>query len=155
MGEWPLVMITSPSDQRLIIDPANAAQVVRGMVEVRARVWGNDIAGVMMAIDDRELERMQTSESGVWNASWNSSTVEDGSHLVTVTALTRDGSMATDKITVCVNQQGRYSVPARSSTDYENAIGEWPEKHILGTQLGPNENGRHWPSRHDRDRVTQ
>ena len=34
-------------------------------------------------------------------------------------------------------------------------IGEWPEKHILGTQPGPNENGRHWPSRRQREHAAQ
>jgi Icc protein len=24
------------------------------------------------------------------------------------------------------------------------SIGAWPERHILGTQLGPNRNGRKW-----------
>jgi len=33
--------------------------------------------------------------------------------------------------------------------------GEWPEKHILGAQLGPNENGRHWPSRRQREHAAQ
>ncbi|MGA7807689.1 MAG: metallophosphoesterase, partial [Bradyrhizobium sp.] len=25
-----------------------------------------------------------------------------------------------------------------------NSIGAWPERHLLGTQLGPNRNGRKW-----------
>ncbi|WP_331295115.1 hypothetical protein [Methylobacterium hispanicum] len=25
-----------------------------------------------------------------------------------------------------------------------DALGSWPEKGLLGTQLGPNRNGRHW-----------
>jgi hypothetical protein len=28
--------------------------------------------------------------------------------------------------------------------DQDNAIGEWKERGILGTQLGPNKNGRKW-----------
>ena len=44
--------------------------------------------------------------------------------------------------------------PARRPVDYENALGEWPEKHILGTQLGPNENGHPWPPHRKRERVT-
>jgi hypothetical protein len=46
-----------------------------------------------------------------------------------------------------------YSAPPRYAIDYKNAIGAWPEKHILGTQLGPSENGRHWPSRRQRVAV--
>jgi hypothetical protein len=33
--------------------------------------------------------------------------------------------------------------------------GEWPEKHILGGPPGPNENGRHWPSRRQREHAAQ
>ena len=64
-------------------------------------------------------------------------------------------SAATDSIRVYSNQQGRYSVPLRHILDYQNALGEWPEKHILGTELGPNENGRPWPSRRKREHAAQ
>jgi hypothetical protein len=37
LSEWPLVVITSPGDRRLIVDAANPAQLVRGTVRVRAR----------------------------------------------------------------------------------------------------------------------
>jgi 3',5'-cyclic-AMP phosphodiesterase len=33
--------------------------------------------------------------------------------------------------------------PAADGSDAD-ALGLWPEKHILGTQLGPNRNGRQW-----------
>jgi hypothetical protein len=46
IGEWPLVTITSPSDARLIVDSSSPAQLVRGPVQVRARVWGDAIAKV-------------------------------------------------------------------------------------------------------------
>jgi hypothetical protein len=41
-----------------------------------------------------------------------------------------------------------YTPPPRSPIDYENAIGAYPAKGILGTQLGPNQNGTKgpWPS---------
>jgi 3',5'-cyclic-AMP phosphodiesterase len=53
LGEWPLVMITTPADQAFIIDPAKPDQVVRGMTEVRAKAW--DATGIVSArcrIDD-------------------------------------------------------------------------------------------------------
>lgn len=34
--------------------------------------------------------------------------------------------------------------PAGSPIDEENAIGAWKERDILGTQLGPNKNGKKW-----------
>ncbi len=41
--------------------------------------------------------------------------------------------------------------PIRSSIDSENALGAWPEKHILGTRLEPNKN--HWQSKRTHSQV--
>ena len=155
MGEWPLAMITSPSDQRLIIDPSSAAQVVRGAIQVRARLWGEAIENVTMSLDDGKAEFMVKLDECTWAGEWASGESMDGSHVVMVTAQSRDGQMGADTINVYSNQQGRYQVPTRHTIDYENALGAWPEKHILGTQLGPNENGRHWPSRRQREHAVQ
>lgn len=155
IGEWPLVMITSPADQRLIIDPSSAAQVVRGPVQVRARVWGEDIENVTMSLDNGNAELMVKLDDCTWAGEWASTESADGSHVMTVTAQSRGAQIATDSINVYSNQQGRYLVPARRTLDYENALGEWSGKHILGTQLGPNENGRQWPSRRQREHAAQ
>jgi hypothetical protein len=32
----------------------------------------------------------------------------------------------------------------RAERDQDNAISAWPEHGLLGTQLGPNKNGRKW-----------
>jgi Icc protein len=40
LGEWPLVMITTPADQAFIIDPTQPNQVVCGATEVRAKGLG-------------------------------------------------------------------------------------------------------------------
>ena len=32
----------------------------------------------------------------------------------------------------------------RAVQDQDNALGAWPEHGLLGTQLGPNKNGRQW-----------
>jgi len=155
IGEWPLVMITSPADQRLIIDPSSAAQVVRGPIQVRARVWGEAIENVTMSLDKGKAELMVKLDDCTWGREWASTESIDGSHLITVTAQSRGGQIATDTVNMYSNQQGTYLVPTRRILDYENALGEWPEKHILGTQLGPNENGRHWPSRRKREHAAQ
>ena len=56
IAKWPLVMIPSPADQRLIIEPANAAQVVRGPIQVRARVWGEAIETVTIPLEHGKAE---------------------------------------------------------------------------------------------------
>jgi hypothetical protein len=138
-------MVTSPADRRLIVDPASAAQVVRGPIEVRARVWG-------AAVNKVELDAvpMKALGDGIWSAVWDVKKYADGLHQLTVKAKTSDGHTGSDTIQALVNRTGEYDAPLRSDVDYENAFGAWPEKHILGTQLGPNENGHGWSPRRER-----
>jgi hypothetical protein len=146
LGEWPLVMITTPADQAFIIDPKQPNQVVRGMTEVRAKAW--DAEGIVSArcrIDDGPWRPMwQIGTSPMWSRSWNCAEVADGAHSITVLARCADGRMAFDTISVLTSESGHYDAPARKPGDSANAIGAYPEKGILGTQLGPNRNGRKW-----------
>jgi Icc protein len=154
VSEWPLVVITSPGDRRLIVDVANPAQVLRGRVRVRARVWGERIQHVTMALDGNAVQSLIATGGCAWGTDWDSTQVADGAHVLSVT-VTAAASQTADRITILVNQRGDYTPPGRHAVDYENALGEWPDKHILGTQLGPNENGRHWPSRRERKHATR
>jgi hypothetical protein len=150
IGEWPLVLITSPADERLIVNPESPSQVLRGQVAVRARVWGNTIDTVTMSIDDGTPLRMEAVDECTWTAQWDTTQTAAGSHVITVAATT-----AEDRIIVNVNQQGHYSQRNRSTVDFENTVGAWQDKHILGTQLGPNENGHGWPPRRERERINR
>jgi Icc protein len=110
-----------------------------------------DRARVLVAtccIDDGPPQRMAPiGTSSVWHCPWNSLTVADGVHRVTVRVETIDGRQATDAIRVRTSQSGRFELPPRQPGDNANAIGAYPEKGIPGTQLGPNKNGRKWPPR--------
>ena len=147
IGEWPLVMITSPSDQRLIVSTACSSQVVRGTIEVRARVWGADIKSVSLRIGDGPAQQMASGVDATWLTEWDSTRVPDGLNVLTVRAQLHSRECAEDKILALVRQDGVYPGADRKPSDFENALGAWAEKHILGTQLGPNKNGRGWPSR--------
>jgi 3',5'-cyclic AMP phosphodiesterase CpdA len=153
-GEWPLIIITSPADERLIVDATNPAQLVRATVQVRARIWGEGIKEVAMALDGYEVQPLAALDNCTWAAEWDSTQLDDGAHTLSVTASTSTGQ-TTDSITVLINQEGEYRPPPRRATDYENTVGEWRDKHILGTELGPNENGRHWPSRHEAESANR
>jgi len=146
--QWPLVMITSPADHRLVADWAGPRQVVRGKVRVRARIWGPSVEQVTLSINGGDPQAMSMQAGTLWEADWHSN---NGRHTVEVTARCDDGRTASDRIVVMANQAGHYATPKRNAIDYENAVGAWPEKHILGTQLGPNENGRHWPSKRNKE----
>jgi Icc protein len=150
IGEWPLVMITTPSDERLMPD---SAQPARGLIPVRARVWGDRINRVSMSIHNGEAQEMEPLDDVTWSTLLDSARFPNGSHPLTVHVETEDGEIAQDRITIRVDQRSDYKPPRRRTIraiDYENVLGEWPEKHILGTQLGPNENGRKWPPRKER-----
>lgn len=86
-----------------------------------------------------------------WFAPWYSMGYNDGVHSVSVRVRTTSGLCGSDTSRILVNQRGEYREPQRQLVDYENAIGEWREKHILGAQLRPNEKGHGWPSRKERD----
>lgn len=150
IGEWPLVMVTSPADERLIVDERNPAQVVRGAVQVRARVWGNSVEDVTLSINDGTGVAMEAMDGCTWGAVWDTDRMKNGLQMLRVRARTSDGRTADDCIRAWVDREGTYEAPARRDVDYENAFGAWPEKHILGTQLGPNENGHAWPPKHER-----
>jgi hypothetical protein len=147
-GPWPFVMITSPADERLITRPSSSHHVVRGVVSIRARVWGSSsLHSVVCSIDQAAAQPMQLREN-CWEVNWNSQSVADGRHSVVVMAETWEGRQASDEISILVNQAGYYHSPPRREIDYENVIGPYETKGILGTELGPNEKGTKgsWPS---------
>ena len=105
IGEWPFVLITSPSDERLVINrrsPTDPSEHI------------------------------------------------DGSHLLTIAATDSNGRVASDRTTTRAHQLGIHRASARYPLAYGNVLGEWRDGHISGAQLGPNEYGRHWPSRRER-----
>jgi hypothetical protein len=99
-----------------------------------------------MAIDGNPVQSLNATDGCTWATEWDSTGTRDGTHVLSITA-TFAARQTTDSISILVNQRGAYTPPVRHTLDYENALGKWPEKQVLGTQLGPNKNGRHWPSR--------
>jgi 3',5'-cyclic-AMP phosphodiesterase len=146
LGGWPFVMITSPADQAFIIDPDQPEQLVRGVTEVRAKAWDAlGIVSAMCRIDDGLWQPMRrVGTSAAWGCAWDSREFADGVHHLTVRVKTADGRDASDTISVLTSQSGRYEMPQYRPGDDANAIGAYPEKGILGMQLGPNKNGRKW-----------
>ena len=110
LSEWPLVVITSPGDWRLIVDASNPAQVVRGTVGVRARVWGEGINHLTMALDGNPVQALKATGGCTWRTDWDSAQAADGTHALSVTATIPAGP-TTDRITILVNQRGGYTSP--------------------------------------------
>ena len=145
LGRWPLVKIVSPADRALIIDPNSRDQVVRGVVEIRARMWGAaKNAAVSVAIDDGRAQAMQrVGATNLYRWLWNSAECQDGDHSIEVHAISDDHASSDTIVTLC-SQSGAYEPPERAQRDVDNAIGAYREKGVLGTRLGPNANGRKW-----------
>ena len=146
LGHWPFALITFPADRRLITDPSHPGQVLRRTIAVRAKAWGADpIVSATLYVNGNESAEMSLSASpAVWRCQWDSTRVSNGEHALTVRVIDQLGRSDEDSISVVVRQEGAYQTSLPAARDLDNSVGAWPAKGILGTQLGPNKNGRKW-----------
>jgi len=136
-GPFPFVMITTPAEGRLLRNAEQALTSGR-IVDVAAIIFGRDEIG---AVDVRfegqpwtPMERWQ----GVWSAGIRA---PEQPAPLTVRAVCGERSTA-HTITPAL---APFDPPRRIRSGSDAAsIGEWHENGVLGTQLGPNRNGRKW-----------
>ncbi len=147
-AEGPLVLITSPSDHRLIIDPGSPDQVVHETPRIGAKVWAVERPSRVFArIDGGEPIELapDAADPSLWRGSRDVRDLSSGRHSLTVEALGSGGAAGRDSIVFFAGRKGLYAPPPRAGDGSDrDSIGAWPEKGILGTQLGPNRNGRKW-----------
>ncbi|THD59287.1 metallophosphoesterase [Phenylobacterium sp.] len=140
---WPLVMITTPSDRRLVTDPADCDHVPRGAFAVRAKMFGGAAESVALAVDGGFPVIMApvVGEPGLWTAT--AGPLADGRHEIIVTA--RSGGEA-HRDAIEIETRAATAPPERRlkprGGDHVHTIGAWPQRGLLGTQLGPNKNGK-------------
>jgi hypothetical protein len=142
---WPLVMITTPADGRLVTDPADTRQVPAGNCVVRAKVFGQQIGEVILSIgEQRATMQPVPGEHAVWYAEMPQPQNADH-YEVKVTTSDAHGNIASDSINVLtpLGANNRAFADAPPGTD-AHAVGEWADHGLLGSQLGPNKNGRAW-----------
>ena len=129
---WPMVLITAPADERLRTSLSPPPSRLRALVlgpEVPATVTAEiDGATLPMARDGR-----------AWSVDLPA--LAAGTHRAMVRAETADGA-GEDAIDFVAGP----AAPVRRAAEGSDAdrVGAWPARHILGTQLGPNRNGRKW-----------
>jgi 3',5'-cyclic-AMP phosphodiesterase len=133
-ASWPFVMITSPADRRLAIGPHPQAQIR----QVRAPAWGAvPIAHAEYRIDHRPWQSMYGGDGGLFKGEL---TVHDETFRLSVRVIDQQHNEDTDTIEVAP-----FQATERQPTGSDaGTVGAWPERHLLGTQLGPNRNGRKW-----------
>ncbi len=142
---WPFVLITQPSDHRLVTNDASAMQVPQGACVVRAKIFGEAIASVTVRVDDAPWVTMHRvdGEPAVWAGSI--SVPDDKSrHRIVVRAQCVNNGVDEDRISIGRGHLAPALLPrAPHGTDH-HVVEPWPEHGFLGSQLGPNKGGRKW-----------
>jgi 3',5'-cyclic-AMP phosphodiesterase len=144
LGQLPAVVITSPSDERLTADENGSFDGRRKSITVRAKIWGRgEIQHVHASIGKQESQLQRVPDSAVWEGVVDIAGLSDGMHPLVVRAEDREGQASEDRIHLYIGKRPSLAF-MRSEKDQDNAVGAWPEHGLLGTQLGPNKNGRKW-----------
>ncbi|MGY2051025.1 metallophosphoesterase family protein [Methylobacterium sp. JK268] len=137
---WPFVLITSPADRRLAHDPEHPGHVVGARASVRALVLGSEAVTACEAkVDDGPWQNLEPLGGNRWGAeiTWSGE-----ARRLTVRA--RDAAGHQDEETIEPTADSGVIPVSRGLGSDADALGAWPEKGLLGTQLGPNRNGRKW-----------
>jgi hypothetical protein len=138
---WPLAMITAPADRRLVTRAHMPDHVPASRTTVRAkarspqgvtRVDCGIGESVWQPIDFIEAEQTWTLECRI----------PDRVFPISVRATDGAGSTGVDSIEATT----MFDAKAERTSDGSDrdAVGAWTEKHLLGTQLRSNRNGRKW-----------
>ena len=156
---WPFVLITAPTDRRLGFHdlcrpPCHGADGRRGEgaskdgledgTEIRAIVLGSAaITRCEYSLDGGPWQPMQAGDGDRRHrARLDGPPSASGARRIAVRALDAEGGTDED----AVEPAGPHAPPPASKGigSDADAVGAWPEKGLIGTQLGPNRNGRQW-----------
>ncbi|MFH6783214.1 MULTISPECIES: metallophosphoesterase family protein [Methylobacterium] len=132
---WPFVLITAPADRRLAHD---SGHIVGEHFTLRALVLGPAEA-VAFRIDDGPWQPMARPEGARGHeaaVAWPA-----GARTIAVRAIGA-GTEDTDVIEPAHDPDGLPT--SRGIGSDADALGAWEARGLLGTQLGPNRNGRQW-----------
>jgi hypothetical protein len=132
-------MITSPADERLQTQQ-NPALGMR--ITVRAKVWSDTpIVAATAVARNIPIQLICVEGSQVWQGNLDLQTPPEPDECLRVEVRDAVGRTAQDAIRLPAASQ---TSPNRAARDQDNAIPAWPEHGLLGTQLGPNKNGKKW-----------
>jgi predicted phosphodiesterase len=137
LGSLPVAVITSPSDERLL---TKTSETLQETLKVRAKFWGEAEAleaSVYLGGQTHAMKRV--GDSHVWETDFP--TPSEGTHTLRVSFKDAHGKSACDEIRLAVGERTERKSEER---DQDNALEAWPEHGLLGTQLGPNKNGKKW-----------
>jgi len=140
LGSPALVAITHPADHRLSTTRTGVAPMSQRLA-VRAKIWSSSsVKAARALLKTREVALYQRDEV-LWEGVLDTVGMQEGVHRLLVTAQDSAGTQLASDIWISLGDRPERN---HSPIDQENAIGAWPERDILGTQLGPNKNGHKW-----------
>jgi Icc protein len=140
LGSPSLVAITHPMDERLLTTRTTCA-FDRSALPIHAKIWPlNRIRKVHAQISEK-FAALETQDGVLWEGELDATLVGDGAQELQVVATDESGLECRGSIRILLGE-----APKRTfkPIDQDNAIGEWKERGLLGTQLGPNKNGKKW-----------
>jgi len=146
-SSWPFVVITSPTDHRLVTERWADVQIPRAEIHLRARVFGGAMTSVTARVDAGDpIEMQQSQESpGVWEVHLQAPSRER-IYRLQVAACDSRGHIGSDVVTVVRSDHiAGVTVRANAAPGSDAHVTRpWPEHGYLGTQLGPNKFGGKW-----------
>ncbi len=139
LGSPELVAITRPEDERLMTEAGHP--LLPGEIAVRVKTWtAQPIHSA--SVQSGNLQALLASEDGViWEGQLDLRGVPDGAHELKAVAICKDGVERSTSVRL---RTGVMPEREFAELDQDNAVGEWSERGLLGTQLGPNKNGKKW-----------
>ena len=137
LGTLPIAIITSPSDERLL---TGSGELPCDIFKIRAKFWGVVEALEATAyFDGQMLPMKRVRDSQVWEAEVSGPL--EGTRPLRVSFKDAHGKIASDEIRLAV---GKHAERKSEKRDQDNTLAAWPAHGLLGTQLGPNKNGKKW-----------
>jgi predicted phosphodiesterase len=139
LGSPELLAITYPQDERLITNQARPEPSKE--VSLRVKTWPSEaVSSVSVQVGPLQTT-LSLQEGLIWQGKLDVSGLSNGTHALEAVAVRTHGEKLSTSIRMRVGP-----MPQRefAEIDQENAIGEWSERGLLGTQLGPNKNGKKW-----------
>jgi hypothetical protein len=110
------------------------------LLPIRAKFWGEVEAVKATAHPDgHDAPMVRVENSRVWET--DVTAPREGVHSLAVSVQDKTGNICFDEIRVVIDGLAQQK---RVERDQDNALPAWPEHGLLGTQLGPNKNGKKW-----------
>jgi Icc protein len=144
LGKWPLAMITFPGDERLRVGDQGTNSEEFEKLPVHVKAWSDrELIGGSVTLGERTV-MLSHAHDAVWTAELPVKQLQTGLYDLHVAVVDAVGKIAEDSLRVAIGTVLEKKPTDESRLEREQVVGPWLERGILGTQLGPNKNGRKW-----------